>query len=91
MLNGELFLSLAEARFVLDEWRPDYNHRRPHYSLNWQTPAAFAATLTEDPATGAFPAASHADPPVGIRPTGFVLPTAQQATESSPLLSQRLD
>ncbi|MBI1370439.1 MAG: transposase [Planctomycetes bacterium] len=29
LLNGELFLSLDEARCVLDEWRMDYNHRRP--------------------------------------------------------------
>ena len=36
LLNGELFLSLAEARYVLDEWRLDYNHRRPHSSVNGQ-------------------------------------------------------
>jgi len=24
-----------------------YNHRRPHSSLGWRTPAAFAATVTE--------------------------------------------
>ena len=45
LLNRELFLSLAEARYVLDEWRLDYNHRRPHSALDWQTPAAFAANL----------------------------------------------
>jgi len=41
-LNGELFLSLAEARYVVDRWRLDYNHHRPHSMLNWMTPAAFA-------------------------------------------------
>ena len=30
LLNRDLFLSLAEARYVLDQWRLDYNHRRPH-------------------------------------------------------------
>ena len=34
LLNRELFLSLEEARYVLDEWRLDYNHRRPHSLLN---------------------------------------------------------
>ena len=38
LLNGELFLSLTEARWVIDRWRLDYNHRRPHSSLDYQTP-----------------------------------------------------
>ena len=42
-LDGELFLSLAEARYVVDRWRMDYNHHRPHSMLGWQTPAGFAA------------------------------------------------
>ena len=42
-LNGELFLSLAEARYIVDRWRLDYNHYRPHSRLGWMTPAAFAA------------------------------------------------
>ena len=43
-LNSELFLSLAEARYVVDRWRMDYNHHRPHSMLDWITPAAFAAS-----------------------------------------------
>jgi transposase InsO family protein len=64
LLNGELFLSLTEARYVLDEWRLDYNHRRPHSGIHWQTPAAFAATL--------------AGPPVGATPLPTDQPTNQQ-------------
>jgi transposase InsO family protein len=82
LLNRELFLGLAEARYVLDQWRLDYNHRRPHSSLNWLTPAAFATTLT-DQSAGVFPAASHADPPVGAAP----LPPAQHANQYQPILS----
>jgi putative transposase len=43
LLNRELFLSLNEARWVIDRWRLDYNHRRIHSALDYQTPAAFAA------------------------------------------------
>ena len=43
-LNGELFLSLAEARYIVERWRLDYNHHRPHSRLGWQSPAVFAAT-----------------------------------------------
>ena len=30
LLDRELFLSLPEARVVLDQWRVDYKHKRPH-------------------------------------------------------------
>ena len=43
LLNRELFLSLEEARWVIDRWRLDYNHHRLHSALDYQTPAAFAA------------------------------------------------
>jgi transposase InsO family protein len=43
LLNRELFLSQEEARWVIDRWRLDYNHHRPHSALDYQTPAAFAA------------------------------------------------
>ena len=39
LIDRELFLSLPEARVVLDQWRMDYNHRRPHGGLKWMTAA----------------------------------------------------
>lgn len=43
LLNVEQFACLAEARVLIDDWREDYNHRRPHSALGMRTPAAFAA------------------------------------------------
>lgn len=42
-LNIEVFFSLADARRKLDQFRNDYNHHRPHSSLDDRTPAEFAA------------------------------------------------
>jgi putative transposase len=42
-LNEHVFLTLAEAREIIDAWRYDYNHRRPHSSLSALTPTEFAA------------------------------------------------
>ena len=43
LLYRELFVGLEDARWVVDRWRLDYNHQRPHSSLDYQTPAEFAA------------------------------------------------
>ena len=41
-LNRELFGSVPEAQVLLDDWRDEYNKRRPHSALGYQSPAAFA-------------------------------------------------
>jgi putative transposase len=41
-LNEHAFLNLAEAREIIEAWRRDYNHLRPHSSLAARTPAEFA-------------------------------------------------
>jgi hypothetical protein len=38
-----VFGSLAEARIVIEQWRPEYNDYRPHSSLGYGTPAEAAA------------------------------------------------
>ena len=46
LLDVEEFSCLAEARVVIEDWREDYNTRRPHSSLGMRSPAAFATALT---------------------------------------------
>jgi len=41
-LNRELFGSLLEAQIILEQWRHEYNDKRPHSSLGYQTPAEYA-------------------------------------------------
>jgi len=43
LLDRELFHSVAEARVLVQRWRVEYNNERPHSSLGYMTPAAFAA------------------------------------------------
>ena len=42
LLNETLFFSLDHARTIIAAWMEDYNTTRPHSSLAYQTPAAYA-------------------------------------------------
>lgn len=44
-LDGELFLSLVDARQKLEAWRRDYNEHRPHSSIGNLTPIEFATSV----------------------------------------------
>lgn len=44
-LNGEIFFDLADARNKLEDWRHDYNQKRPHSALADRTPEEFAREL----------------------------------------------
>lgn len=40
-LNEHWFVSLADARRIVERWRQDYNRSRPHSSLGYRTPEEF--------------------------------------------------
>jgi len=52
LLNREEFSSLLEARVLAKIWRRQYDHERPHSSLDYQTPAEFAETCATADALG---------------------------------------
>jgi len=55
-LNREQLWTLTEARVVIEDFRREYNQRRPHSRLGYQSPARYAAQLCPSPAS------------VGLRP-----------------------
>jgi putative transposase len=42
-LNTSWFMSLKDARRIIEDWRIDYNEVRPHSSLSKKTPVEYAA------------------------------------------------
>ena len=55
LLNVEEFINLAEARWFAKRRLQEHNEKRPHSSLGYQTPSAFAASCAASsaPATPA--------------------------------------
>ena len=39
LLNPEIFTTLKEAKVLIEQWRQEYNHVRPHSSLGYRPPA----------------------------------------------------
>ena len=39
LLNGEIFYSLKEAQIIIEQWRRNYNTKRPHSALGYRPPA----------------------------------------------------
>jgi transposase InsO family protein len=56
LLNAEVFGNLREAQVLVEDYRRRYNHHRPHSSLNYATPAAFAAACLASAPASAGPA-----------------------------------
>ncbi|WP_438810937.1 IS3 family transposase [Sphingomonas glacialis] len=62
LLNETLFFTVRQARSILACWVDDYNTERPHSSLGYATPAAFAAEFEKQRAGLNPPVASPALP-----------------------------
>lgn len=81
LLNESLFFGLDHARSLIAAWAEDYNTARPHSSLGYQTPAAFAEVITAT-GSGAPLLDASAPPPVaqttpkGVAETGEALTAA---------------
>jgi putative transposase len=55
LLAVELFSCLTEAKVLIEDWRHDYNHHRPHSALGMLAPAVFARGYRETHPTAAAP------------------------------------
>lgn len=47
-LNQHWFVSLADARRIIEAWRLDYNRCRPHSALDYRTQAEMHAAFTDN-------------------------------------------
>ena len=64
LLNETLFMSLDHAREKVATWAADFNAERPHSSLGYTTPAAFAAELEKQGAASLRIAGGYATQPL---------------------------
>ncbi|MDF9277376.1 integrase core domain-containing protein, partial [Arthrobacter sp. EH-1B-1] len=46
-LTGEIIDTMAEAKYLADEWKDIYNHERPHGSLDGMTPKQYWDNWTQ--------------------------------------------
>jgi putative transposase len=76
-LNENEFINLPHARELIESFREDYNHLRPHSSLGGLTPAEFAAQKIAGP---------HGGPLVQSIPS-LAVPTRNQQPPLNPGLS----
>jgi len=47
-LNQHWFVSIEEARTIMEAWRGEYNTERPHTALQHQAPAIYKATWLQN-------------------------------------------
>ena len=74
-VKPEVFLDLRDAASKAAAWQADYNHARPHSSLGYQTPAAFAAAW-RNPSTSAASGSATKKPTAPEVPALTIVPGA---------------
>ncbi len=77
LLNRELFTSLAEASVITEDYRLAYNHQRPHSSLSYLTPDAFAVVVR---------GGSAPTPPASSPPENGLAPDVESFVTEDPTL-----
>jgi putative transposase len=65
-LSQHWFASLGHMRSVIDSWREDYNHSRPHSTLGYVPPAVFAARCRQRAGGNDIEPASTTMPTLGL-------------------------
>jgi len=45
LLNREIFTTLEEAKVLIEQWKREYNHVRPHSAKHYQPPAPEAVLI----------------------------------------------
>lgn len=70
LLNETLFHGLDHARAAINQWVVDYNTERPHSSIGYQTPAAYAAIITATGSAAALPDGFATEPVAQPAPEG---------------------
>jgi transposase InsO family protein len=56
-LNREVFGNLLEAKVLIEQWRQQYNNKRPHSSLGYRTPREFARQFNSKSRVATLPSA----------------------------------
>lgn len=57
-LNREVFGNLLEAKVLIEQWRQQYNNKRPHSSLGYRAPREFARQFSSKLRVATLPSAS---------------------------------
>ena len=74
--------SRGEAKALIEAWRQHFNYVRPHSSLGYLTPAAFAAKLEQD-ATAAQATGRSAAVPGAFAPRPVAQPSRKGQTKAA--------